>query len=86
MKDANSKYQTKNAEAMVYSILGGKALGRRLEDGSVQADDGERPQYSTDPSKLTHASVAQLVERGTENPCVAGSIPAGGTIRHQQQR
>ena len=25
------------------------------------------------------ASVAQLVERGTENPCVVGSIPTGGT-------
>ena len=26
------------------------------------------------------AFVAQLVEQGTENPRVAGSIPAGGTI------
>ena len=26
------------------------------------------------------ASIAQLVEHGTENPCVAGSIPARGTI------
>ena len=26
------------------------------------------------------ASIAQLVEQGTENPCVAGSIPARGTI------
>ena len=25
------------------------------------------------------ASVAQSVERGTENPCVGGSIPPGGT-------
>ena len=25
------------------------------------------------------ASVAQLVEQGTENPCVVGSIPTGGT-------
>ncbi len=25
------------------------------------------------------ASVAQLVERRTENPCVVGSIPTGGT-------
>ena len=24
--------------------------------------------------------IAQLVEQGTENPCVAGSIPAGATI------
>ena len=29
--------------------------------------------------RLEYASVAQLVERGTENPCVAGSIPAEGT-------
>ena len=26
------------------------------------------------------ASVAQLVEQGTENPRVVGSIPTGGTI------
>ena len=29
---------------------------------------------------LRHASVAQLVEQGTENPRVVGSIPIGGTI------
>ena len=29
---------------------------------------------------LSHASVAQLVEQGTENPRVVGSIPTGGTI------
>ena len=27
------------------------------------------------------ASVAQLVEQGTENPCVVGSIPTGGTMQ-----
>ena len=27
-----------------------------------------------------YASVAQLVEQGTENPRVVGSIPTGGTI------
>ena len=26
-----------------------------------------------------YASVAQSVEQGTENPCVDGSIPSGGT-------
>ena len=31
------------------------------------------------PSAPPSASVAQLVEQGTENPRVAGSIPAGGT-------
>ena len=29
---------------------------------------------------IPYASVAQLVEQGTENPCVVGSIPTGGTI------
>ena len=29
---------------------------------------------------LKYASVAQLVEQGTENPRVVGSIPIGGTI------
>ena len=28
---------------------------------------------------LLYASVAQLVEQGTENPRVVGSIPTGGT-------
>ena len=32
-----------------------------------------------DASVVLFASVAQLVERGTENPCVVGSIPTGGT-------
>ena len=31
------------------------------------------------PPASPFASVAQLVEQGTENPRVAGSIPAGGT-------
>jgi hypothetical protein len=26
-----------------------------------------------------HAQIAQLVEQGTENPCVVGSIPTLGT-------
>ena len=30
--------------------------------------------------KTEYASVAQLVEQGTENPRVIGSIPIGGTI------
>ena len=29
---------------------------------------------------MRYASVAQLVEQGTENPRVVGSIPTGGTI------
>ena len=29
---------------------------------------------------MRFASVAQLVEQGTENPRVVGSIPTGGTI------
>ena len=29
---------------------------------------------------IPYASVAQLVEQGTENPRVVGSIPTGGTI------
>ena len=31
--------------------------------------------------KPRYASVAQLVEQGTENPRVVGSIPTGGTTR-----
>ena len=32
------------------------------------------------------ASVAQLVEQGTENPRVVGSIPTGGTIAYSEKR
>ena len=35
--------------------------------------------FEPHPSRQ-HASVAQSVEQGTENPCVDGSIPSGGTI------
>ena len=34
----------------------------------------------SDLAKRPFASVAQLVEQGTENPRVVGSIPTGGTI------
>ncbi len=36
-------------------------------------------QYFFSRSLPTYASVAQLVEQGTENPRVVGSIPTGGT-------
>ena len=42
--------------------------------------DGSRPIF------LKHASVAQLVEQGTENPRVVGSIPTGGTIAERESR
>ena len=38
------------------------------------------PILNMDFIDLRHASVAQLVEQGTENPRVVGSIPIGGTI------
>lgn len=31
-------------------------------------------------SCIAYARIAQLVEQGIENPCVAGSNPASGTI------
>ena len=31
------------------------------------------------------AAIAQLVEQGTENPCVLGSIPSCGTIKKRHQ-
>ena len=34
------------------------------------------------PYRRQFASVAQLVEQGTENPRVVGSIPTGGTIKY----
>ena len=39
------------------------------------------------PQTRNNGAIAQLVEQRTENPCVAGSIPAGTTkkINHLQQ-
>ena len=39
---------------------------------------GEDRQFKSDPGRH-YASVAQLVEQRTENPCVPGSIPGGTT-------
>ena len=36
--------------------------------------------FDPHPGRHLFASVAQLVEQGTENPRVVGSIPTGGTI------
>ena len=36
------------------------------------------------PHRRQFASVAQLVEQGTENPRVVGSIPTGGTTTEQR--
>ena len=40
---------------------------------------GSSPIRVANPNNLNFASVAQLVEQGTENPRVVGSIPTGGT-------
>ncbi len=37
-------------------------------------------------SQSLYASIAQLVEQRTENPCVAGSIPARGIKKPVQLR
>ena len=38
------------------------------------------PGFESPSGRHLDASVAQLVEQGTENPRVVGSIPTGGTI------
>ncbi len=35
-------------------------------------------------SLATYAQIAQSVEQGTENPCVAGSIPALGILKYRR--
>ena len=35
---------------------------------------------------MVSAAIAQLIEQGTENPCVLGSIPSCGTILKRPQR
>ena len=61
----------------------------KLRNGSIaqpgehlpykQGVTGSSPVVPTSFS-ISYASVAQLVEQGTENPRVVGSIPTGGTI------
>ena len=61
----------------------------KLRNGSIaqpgehlpykQGVTGSSPVVPTSFS-IVYASVAQLVEQGTENPRVVGSIPTGGTI------
>ena len=47
---------------------------------------GGRGFKSRRPRHFVFAAVAQLVEQWTENPCVAGSIPACGTIFNKCMR
>ena len=46
---------------------------------SLEARRAHNPKVvGSNPAPATHAQIAQSVEQGTENPCVAGSIPALG--------
>ena len=48
---------------------------------SLEARRAHNPKViGSNPIPATHAQIAQLVEQGTENPCVAGSIPALGIL------
>ena len=51
------------------------ARGRRFEP-----DPGRQHFKLSRPLSLKYASVAQLVEQGTENPRVSGSIPLQATM------
>ena len=49
---------------------------------SLEARRAHNPKViGSNPVPATQAQIAQLVEQRTENPCVAGSIPALGTGR-----
>ena len=47
---------------------------------STSACHAEGQGFEPPSGRQIFASVAQLVEQGTENPCVGGSIPPEGTI------
>ena len=48
---------------------------------SLEARRAHNPKVTgSNPVPATHAQIAQLVEQRTENPCVAGSIPALGIL------
>ena len=50
---------------------------------SLEARRAHNPKViGSNPVPATYAQIAQLVEQRTENPCVAGSIPALGIMGH----
>ena len=54
---------------------------------SLEARRAHNPKViGSNPIPATHAQIAQLVEQRTENPRVAGSIPALGIFLFQQKR
>ena len=55
-----------------------RVSGYEPEGQGFESPSG-RHSIKVQPLQL-YASVAQLVEQGTENPRVVGSIPTGGTI------
>ena len=60
--------------------------GRKLNTiagwSSLEARRAHNPKViGSNPVPATQAQIAQLVEQRTENPCVAGSIPALGIGR-----
>ena len=54
--------------------------GRQIYDGDIINAEVKNLINRLDFLSRWLASVAQLVEKGTENPRVVGSIPTGGTI------
>ena len=67
-------------------VLSTRAVGLIYRDGLVAqlvralACHARGRGFEPHPSRHRYASGAQLVEQGTENPRVVGSIPTGGTI------
>ena len=54
---------------------------------SLEARRAHNPKViGSNPIPATHAQIAQLVEQRTENPRVAGSIPALGILRLLRMR
>ncbi len=58
------------------------SIGRRPSGGKTRKGfEGPSKTDLFTKKAILHATVAQLVEQGTENPCVGGSIPSRGTIK-----
>ena len=66
----------------VRGALPGKTVGLVVQLVRTLACHARGRGFESHPGRhsLIFASVAQLVEQGTENPRVVGSIPTGGTI------
>ena len=79
-KSVSNAFEGSNPSPSILLLKTGKnQLNTIAGWSSLEARRAHNPKVvGSNPAPATHAQIAQSVEQGTENPCVAGSIPALG--------